>query len=405
MFVQNTSLMRPYDYLIIGGGIVGFATAYELISSHPDARILLLEKESGPAQHQTGRNSGVIHSGIYYAPGSSKARFAHAGASSMVRFCESHGISHRVCGKVIIATNAAEIPLLESIYKRGTLNRVPVEKVSAERVREVEPHVSCVGGLLVKSTGITSYSEVCQKLLDLIVGLGGEVRFDQSVIGIQDRGTSKVVNTQSGSYESRFLINCAGLHSDRISRMSGADPGVGIVPFRGEYYELVPEKRNLVNTLIYPLPNPDFPFLGVHFTRMIDGSVHAGPNAVLAFKREGYLKKDFSFIDLKETIGSKAFWKLARRHYKEGFMEMRRSIFKSEFVSSLKRLIPSIESDDIVPCASGVRAQALSADGKLVDDFMLVRGRGILNVCNAPSPAATCSFEIAKYILKNVSAQ
>lgn len=381
---------------------MGFATAYELISARPHARVLLLEKEGKPAQHQTGRNSGVIHSGIYYAPGSAKARFAYAGASSMVNFCEAHGIRHQVCGKVIVATNSSEVPLMKAIHQRGLTNRVPVEMVSAERVREIEPNVRCVGGLHVKSTGITSYAEVCKKLQALLLGLGGEVKFEQSVSGIHDRGPLKVVITQSDAFESRFVINCAGLHSDRVARMSGVDPGVGIIPFRGEYYELIPERRCLVNALIYPLPNPEFPFLGVHFTKMIDGSVHAGPNAVLALKREGYLKKDFKFLDFKETMTNRAFWRLACRHYREGFKEIHRSMFKSQFVNSLKKLVPAIEPDDLFPCAAGVRAQALSFDGGLVDDFLLIRGNGILNVCNAPSPAATCAFEIAKVILKDI---
>ncbi len=395
--------MKAYDYLVIGGGIVGISTALHLGEAFPGARVLLLEKESGPARHQTGRNSGVIHSGIYYKPGSFKAKFARAGARSMAGFCLKHGIPHDVCGKVIVATKQSEIPLLENLYQRGIQNGVPVEKVSAERERENEPQVRCVAGLLVKSTGITSYMEVCRKFLELIEAAGGEVKFGQSVRSIQDRGGVKVIGTDSGEFEAKFVINCAGLHSDRVARMAGADPGARIVPFRGEYFELVPEKRHLVNTLIYPTPNPDFPFLGVHFTKMIDGSVHAGPNAVLAMKREGYFKADFNLRVFSDTLAFGGFWKLAGRNLGEGLKEMHRSFFKSAFVRSLQQLIPEIRAEDLVPCKAGVRAQALCADGKLVDDFLIVKGNGTLHVCNAPSPAATASLEIGKSIVHQLS--
>ncbi len=394
--------MKPYDYLVIGGGIVGISTAFHLCEAFPGARVLLLEKESGPARHQTGRNSGVIHSGIYYKPGSSKARFARSGALSMAGFCQKHDIPHDICGKVIVASKESEIYSLEQLYQRGLLNDVPVEKVSAERVREIEPHVRCVAGLLVKSTGITSYTEVCRKLLELIEAAGGEVRFGQSVRSIQDCGSLKIIGTETGEFEARFVINCAGLHSDRVARMTGADPGARIVPFRGEYFELVPEKRHLVNTLIYPVPNPDFPFLGVHFTKMIDGSVHAGPNAVLALKREGYFKTDFNLRDFSETMAFGGFWKLISKNLGEGLKEMHRSFFKSAFVRSLQQLIPEVRAEDLVPCKAGVRAQALLDDGRLVDDFLMVEGNGTLHVCNAPSPAATAALEIGKSIVAQV---
>lgn len=395
--------METYDYLVIGGGIVGFSTAYHLGKSFPGARVLLLEKESGPARHQTGRNSGVIHSGIYYKPGSFKAKFAKSGARSMVGFCEEHGIPHDVCGKVIVATNDGELPRLESIYQRGLLNEVPVERISPERVREIEPHVNCVAGVLVKSTGITSYVEVCRKFLELIEAAGGEVQFGQPVRRIDERGNLKIIGTDSAEFEAKFIINCAGLHSDRVARMAGTDPGARIVPFRGEYFELVPGKRHLVNTLIYPVPNPDFPFLGVHFTRMIDGSVHAGPNAVLALKREGYFKTDFNLRDFSETMAFGGFWKLISKNLGEGLKEMHRSFFKSAFVHSLQQLIPEIRAEDLVPCKAGVRAQALFDDGRLVDDFLMVNGKGTLHVCNAPSPAATAALEIGKSIVQQLS--
>ncbi|MHB1307509.1 MAG: L-2-hydroxyglutarate oxidase [Limisphaerales bacterium] len=395
--------MEAYDYVVIGGGIVGCSTAFHLGESFPGARVLLIEKEAGPARHQTGRNSGVIHSGIYYKPGSFKAKFARAGARSMVEFCLQHGIPHDVCGKVIVAANAREMPLLENLHQRGLQNEVPVEKVPAERVREIEPHVSCVAGLLVKSTGITSYVEVCRKFLELIRTAGGEVKFGQAVRRIVDRGNVKIIETDAGEFEAGFVINCAGLHSDRVARMAGADPGARIVPFRGEYFELVPEKRHLVNTLVYPVPNPDFPFLGVHFTRMIDGSVHAGPNAVLALKREGYYKTDFDLRDFSETMSFGGFWKLVSKNLGEGLKEMHRSISKSAFVRSLQQIIPEVRSEDLVPCKAGVRAQALFDDGRLVDDFLMVQGNRALHVCNAPSPAATAALEIGKAIVRQVS--
>jgi L-2-hydroxyglutarate oxidase len=395
--------MQPYDYAVIGGGIVGLSTVMHLGDKFPGSRIILLEKESAPAMHQTGRNSGVIHSGIYYKPGSFKARFSKLGAESMVKFCRKHEISHEVCGKVIVATKKSELSQLENIYQRGIQNDVPVEKVGAERVREIEPHVKCLAGVLVKSTGITSYSAVCKKYLELIQAAGGEVKFGTKVLRILDRGNLEVIVTNVGEFEAKIVVNCAGLHSDRVARMAGADPGAKIVPFRGEYFELVPEKRHLVNTLIYPVPNPDFPFLGVHFTKMIDDSVHAGPNAVLAFKREGYYKTDFNLRDFYETMTYGGFWKLARKNLGEGIKEIHRSFFKGAFVRSLQELIPEIQSDDLIPCKAGVRAQALVSDGKMVDDFLIVKGRNSLNVCNAPSPAATASLEIGMTIADQVS--
>jgi L-2-hydroxyglutarate oxidase len=289
--------------------------------------------------------------------------------------------------------------LLEGIYLRGLCNDVPVEKVSPERVREIEPHVRCLAGVVVKSTGITSYAEVCRKLLELIEAAGGVVKFDQPVRRIRENERVKVIETAADTFEARFVINCAGLHSDRVARMAGADPGARIVPFRGEYFELVPEKRHLVKTLVYPVPNPDFPFLGVHFTRMIDGSVHAGPNAVLALKREGYFKTDFDLRDFSETMAFGGFWKLISKNLGEGLKEMHRSLFKSAFVHSLQQLIPEIRSGDLVSCKAGVRAQALRGDGMLVDDFLMIKGRGMLHVCNAPSPAATAAMEIGKSIV------
>ena len=396
--------MATYDYAVIGGGIVGLSTAMHVGKKFPGAKVLLLEKESSPAQHQTGRNSGVIHSGIYYKPGSFKARFAQQGARSMVKFCEEHDINHTVCGKVIVATRESELAQLDNLYKRGLENNVPVEKVSAERVREIEPHVKCIAGVLVKSTGSTSYKQICQKYLEIVQANGGVVKFNTEAQDFQDRGPVKIIETNNDEYKARFVINCAGLHSDRVARASGTDPKAQIVPFRGEYYELIPERRHLVNTLIYPVPNPDFPFLGVHFTKMIDGSVHAGPNAVLAFAREGYFKSDFNARDFSETMMFGGFWKLARKNLGEGMKEIYRSFSKAAFTHSLQQLVPEVRSEDLVECHAGIRAQALTIEGKLVDDFLIIAGRNSMHVCNAPSPAATASLEIGREIASRVPA-
>ena len=364
-----------HDYVIIGGGIVGLATAMAVGKKYPMARILVLEKERHVAQHQTGRNSGVIHSGIYYKPGSSKARFAREGNRSMVAFCREHGIKHEICGKVIVATKTSELPLLDSLFQRGLNHRLAVARLSPEQVQEIEPHVRCLAGIKVPSTGIVNYREVSTKYLELISSQGGTVQIGTRVNRFRQVNGSQVIETSQGEFEARFIINCAGLFSDRVARCSGLDPGAKIVPFRGEYYELVPEKRYLVKTLVYPVPNPDFPFLGVHFTRMVDDSVHAGPNAVLAFKREGYRRTDINSADLFEILTFSGFWKLARKYYRDGLMEMVRSASKRAFVKSLQQLIPEITEDDLVPIRSGVRAQALMPDGRLVDDFLIVKGK------------------------------
>ncbi|PSB47693.1 L-2-hydroxyglutarate oxidase [Cyanosarcina cf. burmensis CCALA 770] len=392
-----------YDFAIVGGGIVGLATAMTLGDCYPDAKILVLEKENDWASHQTGNNSGVIHSGIYYKPGSFKARFCREGSRSMVEFCQQHDIPHEVCGKVIIATTTAQLPLLDNLYERGLANGLGVRKLSAAEVAEYEPHVSCLAGIHVPTTGIVDYKKVAQKYVEIIQAQGGELKLGTKVERIRHTSNTTVLDTNSGSFETKFTINCAGLQSDRIAKKSGADPQAKIVPFRGEYYELIPEKRYLVKGLIYPVPNPAFPFLGVHFTRMIDGSVHAGPNAVLSFKREGYHKTDFDFKDLAEVLTYPAFWKLAAKHADEGIKEIVRSWSKAAFVRSLQQLIPEVREQDVVPTHAGVRAQALKADGSLVDDFLLVPGKNAMHVCNAPSPAATSSLEIGKAIVAAIS--
>ncbi|MCC5637485.1 L-2-hydroxyglutarate oxidase [Nostoc sp. CHAB 5844] len=392
-----------YDFAIVGGGIVGLSTAIALGKRYPQARILVLEKESNWAFHQTGNNSGVIHSGIYYKPGSFKAKFCRDGSRSMVEFCQEHEINHEVCGKVIVATDEQELPRLENLYKRGLENGLKVQKISPEEVKEIEPHVSCVAGIRVFSTGIVNYKQVCLKYAQLIEKQGGDLHLNTKVLKISASGKNQVLETNNGNFETKFVINCAGLHSDRIAKLGGVQPKAKIVPFRGEYYELTPEKRYLVKTLIYPVPNPDFPFLGVHFTKMIDGTVHAGPNAVLSLKREGYKKTDFDLRDFAEVMTYPGFWKLAAKHAPEGIQEIIRSFSKAAFVRSLQKLIPEVQAEDLVPTHAGVRAQALMDDGKLVDDFLIISGQNSIHVCNAPSPAATSSLEIGKAIVAQIA--
>lgn len=391
-----------YDFAIIGGGIVGLSTAMALGDRYPDAKILVLEKESEWAFHQTGNNSGVIHSGIYYKPGSFKAQFCRDGSRSMVEFCQKHDIDHEICGKVIVATNEQELPQLEKIYNRGLENRIPVKRISGEQVKEIEPHVSCVGGIHVFSTGIVNYKQVCLKYAELIRQQGGDLRLNTKVLQICSSGKNHVLETTQGNFETGFVINCAGLHSDRMAKLGQVNPQAKIVPFRGEYYELTPEKRHLVKTLIYPVPNPNFPFLGVHFTRMIDNTVHAGPNAVLSLKREGYKKTDFDLRDFAEVITYPGFWKLAAKHADAGIQEIIRSFSKAAFVRSLQKLIPEVQAEDLVPTHAGVRAQALMNNGSLVDDFLIIPGDNSIHICNAPSPGATSSLEIGKAIINQI---
>ncbi len=390
------------DCAIIGGGIVGLSVGMALLRKQPGLNVVVLEKEAQLAFHQSGRNSGVIHSGIYYKPGSLKARYARAGNRSMIRFCEEHGIRHESCGKVIVATKAEELPLLDDLYARGAANGIEVTKLAPEAVTEIEPHVRCLRGLKVPTTGIVDYREVCATYAALIRKEGGAVKTSAGVTEIRRLGSGHVLETAIGDIETRFLINCGGLQSDRIARQTGLDPGARIVPFRGEYYELVPHRRHLVQGLIYPMPNPAFPFLGVHFTRMINGSIHAGPNAVLALRREGYRKTDIGLGAVLESLTYPGLWRLARKHYREGLREIHRSLSKQAFVKSLQQLIPEIRAQDLVPAKAGVRAQALLSTGELVDDFLTVRGPDALHICNAPSPAATASLEIGRAVVEQV---
>lgn len=387
-----------YDYTIVGGGIVGLATAAALMKLYPKCKVLVLEKEDQFAKHQTGRNSGVIHSGIYYAPGTAKAQLARSGNASLRAFCERHCVPYQACGKLIVATDERELPRLEQLYQRALQNQIPVKRLSPEQVREYEPHVFCIAAILVHSTAITDYRAVCDALLRELRNSGADLRLCTRMLSSVHDARCHHIETTSGTIESGCMIACAGLHSDRVAALSGAAPNMKIVPFRGEYFVLRPEKQYLVNGLIYPVPDPRFPFLGVHLTRTIDGSILAGPNAVLALKREGYSKTSFSLQDALDTFSYPGFWKLASHDFGAGFSEMRRSASKRLFAQSLQRLIPELTADDLAPGPAGVRAQALRADGILLDDFYILKSATSIHVLNAPSPAATASLEIGMHI-------
>ncbi|WHX93646.1 L-2-hydroxyglutarate oxidase [Peribacillus simplex] len=394
-----------YDFAIVGGGIVGLSTGMALYQRFPNAKVVVIEKEAVVADHQTGHNSGVIHSGIYYKPGSFKARFARQGSKSMTEFCRTHGIEHDICGKVIVATKPEELPLLDDLYSRGLQNKLAIQRIGVDELKEIEPHVNGLGAIRVPQAGIVNYREVSEKMADIIRGSGGEIKLKTKVEKIDEDFDDVIIDTNNGTIKAKMVINCAGLHSDRIAAAAGYKTDMKIVPFRGEYFKLKPEKRFLVNHLIYPVPNPKFPFLGVHFTRMISGEVDAGPNAVLSFKREGYKKTDFNAKDLTEVLSYKGFWKLASKFMKEGMDEYVRSFSKKQFTKSLQELIPEIQEDDLIPAPAGVRAQALQDDGNMVDDFHIIMGKRTIHVCNAPSPAATASIEIGKEVVNRIPEQ
>ena len=393
---------EPVDLAIVGAGIIGLATAHRYIAKHPGQSVLILERESGFAHHQTGRNSGVLHSGIYYAPGSMKAELAVAGRSAMVDFCRERGIDHEVCGKVIVATRDDEIERLRALSGRAELNGLSAELIDVGRLTEIEPHCNGIEALYVPSTGIVSYSKVCEALRIEIEESGGSVRFDTSVLNVEESEVGARISTSGGEVFARFLVNCAGLRCDQVAGMVNAAEGNRIVPFRGEYYELVPERSHLVKGLIYPVPDPSFPFLGVHLTRMIDGSIHAGPNAVLAFSREGYRWRDVQPSQILEHATNRGLWKLARKYWRTGAGEVWRSLNKAAFVRALQRLVPEIESKDLEASPAGVRAQAMDANGELLDDFAITRSGNSLHVINAPSPAATASLEIGGRIVEMI---
>ena len=414
---QNTILMT-YDIAVIGGGIVGLSFAMQATEQFPRLRLVVLEKEAGVARHQTGHNSGVIHSGVYYKAGSLKARLCVAGAREMVEFCSRHGIPHEVCGKLIVATDAEEAARLDDLLARGVANGLEgLRLLEREAMLEIEPHVGGVRALHVPSTGITDYSAVTAKYAEIAMGRGAEVKTNAGVVGF-DRtsdvksdaksdvaGAAVVVRTRAGDFSARYVVNCAGLYSDRVARIAGDDPQMLLVPFRGEYYDLAAARQSLVRGLIYPVPDPQYPFLGVHFTRRIQGNVDAGPNAVLAFRREGYRWRDFDLGEAMEVFMDAGFRAMARRHWKNGLAEFRRSLRKREFVRSCQRLMPEVRMEDMTPGGSGVRAQAVAPDGTLVDDFRFVARERFLHVLNVPSPAATASLPIGREILKMVPAE
>jgi len=394
---------QVFDFVVIGGGIVGLSTARALLGRHPGARLAVLEKEGGWARHQTGHNSGVIHSGIYYKPGSLKARFCLEGARALVEFCRERGIDYEVCGKIIVATEPGELPLLDALYERGLKNGLAVEKLDPTQLKEAEPHASGLAALSVPSTGIVDYTRVARAFATLVEEKGGQLLTGTAVQGVSEGGHVVEVRTNRGLIRARTLVNCAGLHSDRVARLCGVDPGTKIVPFRGEYYELRSEKRYLVKNLIYPVPNPNFPFLGVHFTRSVEGMVEAGPNAVLGLAREGYKKTDFVLKDFVEELTYPALWRLAKTNWRTGVGEIHRSLSKKAFVRGLQKLVPEVAAGDIVPIAAGVRAQALTGEGKLADDFLISEGENSIHVLNAPSPAATASIPIGEEIARRTA--
>src|SRR5262245_47170847 len=384
---------------IIGGGIVGLSTAMALAQGTPALRPVVLEKEASLAEHQTGHNSGVIHSGIYYKPGSLKARFTVQGAREMVEFAKAHDIAYEVCGKVVVATLPEELPRLEELHRRGTANGTPgLGMIGPERLREIEPHAAGLRALHVASTGIIDYVAVARAYAAMVRRHGGEIRTGARVLGIRRDGDAWVIETSAGAERAPRLINCAGLHSDVMARLAGTAPPVRIVPFRGEYYELEKSRESLVRSLIYPVPDPTFPFLGVHFTRMVHGGVEAGPNAVLSFKREGYRRTDFDARDAWDTLSYPGFWRLARKYWRTGAGEFYRSFSKAAFVRALQRLLPDLRAEDLHPSGAGVRAQAIDPTGSLVDDFSIQAIGGIIHVLNAPSPAATASLPIGRAI-------
>jgi L-2-hydroxyglutarate oxidase LhgO len=393
-----------HDVVIVGGGIVGLAVALEITKRFPRLRLLLLEKEARVGQHQSGHNSGVIHSGVYYKPGSQKARLCVEGARAMIEFCRAHDIPHQVCGKVIVATYPEEFPRLEELRRRGEANGLTgLQLIGPEQLREIEPHASGLRALVVPSTGITDYAAVCEKYAELIHAQGGTILTSTTVTGLRNLTSEVVVETSGASFSTTYLINCAGLFSDRIAGMAGGKPDVIIVPFRGEYYDLIPQRSSLVRALIYPVPDPQFPFLGVHFTRRVSGTVDAGPNAVLAFRREGYERTDFSLRDLASSLAFPGFWRMAAQHWRSGLDEFHRSFSKPAFVRALQRLLPELRAEDLIPGGSGVRAQALRRDGTLVDDFQFVPSGKMLHVLNVPSPAATASLVIGRTIVNTAA--
>jgi L-2-hydroxyglutarate oxidase len=395
--------MKTHDVVIIGAGIVGLASAYQLLRRRPGLRVAVVEKEAGIAQHQTGHNSGVIHSGIYYKPGSLKAENCRRGYHDLLGFCREHGIQHDVCGKVIVATREEERPLLHRIFERGVANGLEgIRKISAAETLEIEPHVRCVEAIWVPQTGIIDYAEVAEKYAGEIARAGGEILLQSKVEAMAIRGAETVVTAGKHELSTSLVVNCAGLYADKIARMTMPEVNVLMLPFRGEYYKLIPDKHYLVRNLIYPVPNPNFPFLGVHFTRMIRGGIEAGPNAVLAFRREGYRRTDIHWGELAETLRFSGFRQIIVKYWREGLDEQYRSFSRRAFAKALQHLVPAIREEDLVSGGAGVRAQACDPQGNLIDDFLIYESERVINVCNAPSPAATASLAIGDTIAQKI---
>jgi (S)-2-hydroxyglutarate dehydrogenase len=396
--------MTAADVAVVGGGIVGLATAYQLTRRDPPPAVVVLEKEADLAAHQTGHNSGVIHSGVYYRPGSLKATTCRAGKAELEAFCAAEGIPFEVCGKVIVAVDDAERPALARLHERALANGVRCELIGPDRLHELEPHAAGVQALHVPETGIVDYTQVCDRLAERVRERGGRILTRARVTALNRRPDGVVVHTTAGDVAARAVVNCAGLHCDRVTRLSGQDPAARIVPFRGEYYELKPAAHRLCRNLIYPVPDPSFPFLGVHFTRVSGGGVECGPNAVLALAREGYRWTDVNLGDLAGTLTYPGFLRLAAKYWRTGLGEVWRSVSKAAFVRALQRLVPDIRAEDLGPAPAGVRAQAVTPDGALVDDFLIREADRVVNVVNAPSPAATASLAIGRHVAERVGA-
>lgn len=394
----------PYDFIVVGAGIVGIATALKLQLEFPGRSVLVLEKEDRPACHQTGRNSGVIHAGVYYAPGSLKARFCREGNAATKAFCREHGIKFEGCGKLLVATSRTELARMEGLISRCLENQIPIQVLTAGELQAAEPNIAGLGAVLVPSTGIVSYTEITVKMVALVAEGGGEVRFNCEVTGIKEQTESISVHTSGGSFEGRFLVACAGVMADRLVRMLGIAPEFMIVPFRGDYFRLGAEHNNIVNHLIYPIPDPELPFLGVHLTRMIDGSVTVGPNAVLAFKREGYGRLDFSLRDSLEMLTYPGLLKVLQKNFRVSLVELKNALDKSGYLQLVRKYCPRLTLADLHDYPAGIRAQAVTREGELVHDFLFVNTRRALAVCNAPSPAATSAIPISGHIVEKVRA-
>ncbi|AYF34891.1 L-2-hydroxyglutarate oxidase [Vreelandella alkaliphila] len=394
-----------YDYIIIGGGILGLSTAMQLIRAYPDKKMLLVEKEDGPARHQTGHNSGVIHAGVYYTPGSLKARFCLEGNLATKAFCDEHSIAYDECGKLLVATNDLELQRMKALWERTEANGLERYWLTAEELNEREPNITGVGGIFVPSSGIVNYAEVAAAMGREFEAAGGEIRYNTSVTGLNERTNEVVVSTSQGDFSTRYMVSCSGLMADRVVRMLGIEPDFTICPFRGEYFRLPTQHNQIVNHLIYPIPDPSMPFLGVHLTRMIDGSVTVGPNAVLAWKREGYRKTDISFSDTLAMLRHRGIRQVLKDNLRPGLSEFKNSLYKKGYLQQVRKYCPSLTLADLEPYPAGVRAQAVSNDGKLVDDFLFVNTPRTVNVCNAPSPAATSAIPIGAYIVEKVKQQ